>query len=209
MSVVVTPHVAELPMKSRGVLFRGLSDFEIDLYARTHVVVLRPREPTYYEHSLGAYFVQRQHLSTEHVLDMRRRFLSLSLSEKIAMWYATSGGYDDGIVAVYEAPDLRSEDTSGGGQNLWIGVPDDVPAFYDPRRAIYMDDIDAWQEGISRSSVDHEILLVEGDLRPCDLRLVRAAECPRDIKPWVLWGYSNWPSGTTRPARPPRRIAWR
>jgi hypothetical protein len=199
----MSPHIEPIPMHPGAVLYRGLSDDELAAYDRAGHVVLRPREALQVEFSIGFHFAANQELATEQCMDFRRRFTSMSLSRDIALWYATSGGYQPGVLAICRAPAaLLPERTSGAGNSLWVHVPDEDLAFFDARCALYASDVDAWQEGLNRALVDHEVLLVTGALQAVEIIEVPASACPRSVKPWVEW---FTPARTAARERPPRK----
>ena len=202
-----SPQIDQLPMAPGAILYRGLSGDELAVLDSHGTLQLQPREPLRYDFSIGFHFASQQQLATEQAMDMRRRStsLSLSLSRDIATWYATSGGYEDGVLAICRAPhNLLPEYTSGAGPSLWVQQPGEHLALFDARSALWPEELSLWHEGLSRSIVDHEILLVNGVLVPVEFVEIQASQCP-DVQPWAYWGVSEFPSPKWPPNRPPRR----
>lgn len=191
---VFEPQIIEISMGPGARLYRGLSKSETGTFERTGRVELVPKHPAGLDVAQYLRTVARD--AIDHVVGLRERFLSLSLCLETAVWYATSGGMKDGIVAAMDAPQHVTALKMGSHlPAVWVGDPG--PGFIDPRHVTSLVDFRAWIETRSRSQTDHEILLANGRIFPAEVVRVSASRCRADVTPWGMTHFAD-PSFRTR-----------
>ena len=188
-----------------GVLFRGLNPAETELYTAGKLAFQPPRP-------MKAPFNLYDH--HEHVLEEFLRtpadpsgrpnaFVSLSHELQIAVYYATHGRggvRKEGLLALVRLPDdLTRNDHS---VPIWHSANANA-AFIEPCRVrghmqggiAHRVGVHQWYEVQARAIVDQELLLVNGEIKPFEVRQVTPDQWNGTTKPWVEWDSAEWKSG--------------
>lgn len=161
--------------------FRGISSQQYDELGRRKC--FEPREPLCTPAEVIALFARN--IPVEHVLSIKtKHFVSCTFQERIAIYYATNGGKQDGYLVKIKLPSIRVVQQAGV---LVVYEGSDGTQWIDPRYLI-APNFFGWQKMQARARVDDEILLSGGRVLKVNIRPVRKEEWDDSFLPWAELG---------------------
>lgn len=183
--LVLTPLIDNSkPIISGVPLYRGISDKE-------EGTVISPRNPLQINLDSPSEIVRlifSEQKPQTHILEIEKdgHFVSFSLQREVACYYATSDALGDyvkaGRIVAVRFPDIKQRITFGGsepyifecfGGTVWLDMRH-LPT--------------QWLETVSRTMVDHELLLLRGRIQVSELKPITPEECDKSFLPWSRTG---------------------
>lgn len=185
MPLILTPEIDKSKRVTPGIkLYRGFSNRNEDLG------ILFPPNPLLVDFDSPYEIVDlifNQQGAQKHILELEKNghFVSFSLRKSVACYYATSddtGNYKKpGYIAAVKFPGNCKAVTIDSRGPYMYKCPDGS-IWVDLRTLLSLDTKNIGAH--SRTIVDHELLLMQGTIRPANIISVRPEDCDRSFLPW-------------------------
>lgn len=185
--LILTPVVeTSKPITTGMPLYRGMSDKTEDMAA---IWPMNPLQVNLDSPSETVNLIFKNIKPQMHILEIEKRrghFVSFSLQKKVSCYYATSDTTGDykksGYIATVKFPAIKHPITFVGSEP-YIFECYDGTVWLDMRHLPTQ-----WLKAVSRTLVDHELLLLRGNVYISKLTPVTPAKCDKSFLPWAKTG---------------------
>lgn len=184
---IVEPVENKEPVKPGMPIYRGVSKETYKRYLAEGIAPESPASINKNSPSEIISFLFRERAPQKHIRGLEQgRFISFSVQKRVSDFYATAEYRKSGYIAIARFPDDCEGITISQSKRPYMYICSDNTVWIDLRVLLSLD-----FENIaahSRTVVDHELLLMQGTIRPEKIISVKPDDCDRTFSPWAKWG---------------------